>query len=91
MQKTSRRSSFPRTILYAWIALQIVACGGGSGGPGVAAGDTGSNVATATPADDIQIAGSVGDGPVTGATVEVWNARGEMIGSMKSDNTASFR
>jgi len=71
--------------------LQIVACGGGSGGPGVAAGDAGSNVATATLADDIQIAGSVGDGPVTGATVEVWNARGEMIGTMKSDNTASFR
>ena len=84
-------SSFLKTILYVWVAFQIVACGGGSGGSGVAAGDAGGGVAAATLADDIQIAGSVGDGPVTGATVEVWNVRGEMIGSMRSDNTASFR
>ena len=91
MQKTSRRYPFLKAILYVWVALLIVACGGGSGGSGIAAGDAGDGVATATLADDIQIAGSVGDGPVTGATVEVWNVRGEMIGSMKSDNTASFR
>jgi outer membrane biosynthesis protein TonB len=91
MQKTNRISSFLKTIMYIWVAFQIVACGGGSGGSGIAAGDAGGGVAAATLADDIQIAGSVGDGPVTGATVEVWNVRGEMIGSMRSDNTASFR
>ena len=91
MKKTSRRYPFLKTILYLWVAFQIIACGGGSGGSGLAAGDAGGGVAVATLADDIQIAGSVGDGPVTGATVEVWNARGEMIGSMKSDNTASFQ
>ena len=94
MQKTSRRYPFLKTILYVWVVFQIVACGGGSGGSGIAAGDAGDaggGVATATLTDDIQIAGSVGDGPVTGATVEVWNVRGEMIGSMRSDNTASFR
>ena len=91
MQKTNRISSFLKTIMYVWVAFQIVACGGGSGGSGIAAGDAGGGVAAATLADDIQIAGSVGDGPVTGATVEVWNVRGEMIGSMRSDNTASFR
>ncbi|MGB5472479.1 MAG: putative Ig domain-containing protein [Gammaproteobacteria bacterium] len=36
------------------------------------------------------LAGSVGDGPVTGATVEIWSTQGRLIGSMKSDNTASF-
>ena len=72
------------------MAFQIVACGGGTGGSGITAGNAGGGVATATLADDIRIAGSVGDGPVTGATIEVWNVRGEMIGSMKSDNTASF-
>ncbi|MGB5261570.1 MAG: putative Ig domain-containing protein [Gammaproteobacteria bacterium] len=41
-------------------------------------------------ADDIQLTGSIGDGPVTGATVEVWNSQGQLVGSMKSDNTASF-
>ena len=91
MQRISRRSPLLKTILYAWIAFQIAACGGGSGGSGVAAGDAGGGVEAATLADDIQIAGSVGDGPVTGATVEVWDVRGEMIGSMRSDNTASFR
>ncbi len=36
------------------------------------------------------LTGSVGDGPVTGATVEIWSSQGRLIGSMKSDNTASF-
>jgi hypothetical protein len=40
--------------------------------------------------DDINLAGSVGDGPVTGATVEVWSAQGRLIKTMLSDNTASF-
>lgn len=38
-----------------------------------------------------QIGGSVGDGPVTGATVTVYNAAGDVLGTMQSDSNASFR
>ena len=51
---------------------------------------TATTSSTADVTDDIVLAGSVGDGPVTGATVEIWSSQGSLIGSMKSDNTASF-
>ena len=50
--------------------------------------DSASNgVSSAT---SVNVAGSVGDGPVTGAKIEVWSSGGQLLGSMMSDSTASF-
>ncbi|MEZ5543289.1 MAG: putative Ig domain-containing protein [Pseudomonadota bacterium] len=40
---------------------------------------------------DVVISGSVGDGPVIGATITVYSNSGEVLGSMTSDSSASFR
>jgi hypothetical protein len=74
---------------------------GSSGSVGISsASSTSSTAATVSAAAvptapntavDVVIRGSVGDGPVTGATVEVWSSGGQKLGSMKSDSTASFR
>jgi len=93
MSKQFSASLLIRILFTALITMQLAACGGGGGN---SSGGTAS-VATATAnsstdiADDIVLTGSVGDGPVTGATVEIWSARGRLIGTMMSDNTASFR
>ncbi|HUT41293.1 MAG TPA: hypothetical protein VM011_08115, partial [Gammaproteobacteria bacterium] len=81
-------SPFVRFLFLAFIAAQLSACGGGSGTNTAAV--TATTGSTADITDEIVLAGSVGDGPVTGATVEIWSSQGRMIGSMKSDNTASF-
>jgi len=73
-----------RVLLLAVIAVHLVACGAGSGGNALAR-DSASPAA-----DDIVLAGSVGDGPVTGAIVEVWTSKGRLVRKLKSDNTASF-
>jgi len=39
---------------------------------------------------DITVGGSVGDGPVTGATVTVFNASGDIINTLVSDSQARF-
>jgi Putative Ig domain len=80
---------FFRVLLLALFASQLVACGGGS--PSASSNDASVAAATSAVADDITLTGSVGDGPVTGATVEIWSAQGRLIASMMSDNTASFR
>jgi hypothetical protein len=70
-----------KLLMFFLVAMQLVACGGSNGG---------AAAVSATAADDIVLAGSVGDGPVTGATVEVWSSSGRLISTVKSDNTASF-
>ena len=81
-------SPFLRLLFLLLIAAQLSACGGGSGTDATSV--TANTSSTADVTDDIVLAGSVGDGPVTGATVEVWSSKGRLIGSIKSDNTASF-
>jgi hypothetical protein len=48
-------------------------------------------VSTTSTATDVLIAGSVGDGPVTGATITVYTNDGEVLGSVVSDDAATFR
>jgi len=74
-------SLLSKLLFFILVVLQLVACGGGSGG------DAAVSAATA---HDVVLAGSVGDGPVTGATVEVWSSRGHLISTVQSDNTATF-
>ena len=38
----------------------------------------------------VNFSGSVGDGPVTGATVAVYSSQGALLGSFASDSTASY-
>lgn len=86
-------SSLIRIILFAVISAQLAACGGGSdsgAGSTPAASATTANTAVADVTDDIVLTGSVGDGPVTGATVEIWSSQGRLLDTIKSDNTASF-
>ena len=81
-----------RVLLAVALVIQMAGCGGGGGGSGSAGTASAATVTSAsTNAADVVINGSVGDGPVTGATVEVWSSGGQMLGSMKSDSTASFR
>jgi hypothetical protein len=95
MFRRFEKSSFIKTVLFVLIAVSLSACGGGgSTADSPVASNTASTEALTTNdsvTDDIQLAGSVGDGPVTGATVEVWNSRGRLIGTMKSDKQASFK
>jgi len=80
-------------VLVTLLAVQLAACGGGGGSGG---GTVGTVSSASTPlaqgdAINVVIKGSVGDGPVTGAKVEVWSSGGQLLGSMTSDSTASFR
>ncbi|MGB7931446.1 MAG: hypothetical protein WCH04_04375 [Gammaproteobacteria bacterium] len=70
-----------RVLLTVMLAVQLVACGGGGGGAG----------GSADVASDVRIGGSVGDGPVTGATIVVYADNGDELGSMTSNSNASFQ
>jgi len=82
-----------RVLLAALLAILLAACGsGGGGGSTASTGSTGTSVTATQPvAMDTVINGSVGDGPVTGATIEAWSSSGQLLGSMTSDSTASFK
>jgi len=90
-------------VLAAMTAL-LVACGGGGGGGG--GGDTSSSISSGEVAASepvasepvasetvitSEVSGSVGDGPITGATVRIYNKNGEQIATVQSDNTASYK
>ncbi len=79
------QSGFSKVLLCVIFAVQLVACGGGGGG----GGSTGSGAADIASA--VEVSGSVGDGPVTGATIVVYADNGDELGTMSSDNTASFQ
>jgi len=69
---------------YYCLALVMIGCGGGGGG--------GSGIANTTAsASPVNISGSVGDGPVTGATVRIYNQTGVQIAAVLSDNTATYK
>lgn len=88
------------------VAAGLAGCGGGGGGGvvnGVAASRTASeptntagtnttgNTTSNPTTQDVTIAGSVGDGPVTGAKVTVYDTSGAVLDSMVSDSTATYR
>lgn len=86
--------SLPLLILAALLG----GCGGGGGAsPDSAAIATDAARASSTTAtsggtnQNITVSGSVGDGPVTGATVTVYDASGAVLGTMVSDSAAGFR
>ena len=82
-------------ILAAMTAL-LVACGGGGGGGGGDSSISSGEVAASEPIASeavitSEVSGSVGDGPITGATVRIYNKNGEQIAAVQSDNTASYK
>ena len=82
------KSRVAKTLATAVIFSQLVACGGGGG--------SGSSVAGSSPASDnsvptsVDLSGSVGDGPIIGATVEVYSANGKLLDTMLTDNQSSY-
>jgi Putative Ig domain len=77
-------------LLPVILVGQLVACGGGGGGG--SAGDTGSG-SVASGADipsSVSLSGSVGDGPIVGATVSIYSAKGQLLNSVMSDASASY-
>jgi len=85
-----RQSGICKVLLMLVLAIHLAACGGGGGG-----GSTSSGVSagggTIDTASAVRITGSVGDGPVTGATIVVYSVNGNELGAMTSDSTASFQ
>ena len=89
-----------RAGIIVFLAVSA-ACGGGGGG-----GDSSPTVGTPPPPPtpnpppsqpdpgeeiiDNEVSGSVGDGPITGAAVRVYNKQGTLINSISSDQEASF-
>jgi hypothetical protein len=81
MKRQSIQPGFTKVLVVAIVVLQLTACGGGGGG----------SESTASLDSPVEIGGSVGDGPVTGATVVIYNDDGQQIDSVVSDSTASFK
>ena len=93
---------FTQTLIILVIGTQLFACGGDSSSSGAESSivaapavsivpviSGGENTASST--GSVDISGSVGDGPITGATVRVYNNRGELIATVLSDNTATYK
>jgi hypothetical protein len=74
------RTNIIKSVLVASCVALLSACGGGDG-----------NTWSSTETVSSVVSGSVGDGPITGATVEIYNESGNLVGSETSDNTASFK
>ena len=79
------KSRIVKTLATAFIFSQLVACGGGGGN----STSSGSGTDTAL-ANAVEITGSVGDGPIIGATVEVYSADGELLDTMLTDSRSSY-
>ena len=72
--------------LFAFLS----ACGGGGGGGGEnSAGSTGASLEPLSTAATV-ISGSVGDGPITGATLKIFDRSGNLIQTEVSDNSAAY-
>lgn len=67
--------------LAAFTVVLLTACGGGGSGDDLSSTEPESTV----------VRGSVGDGPITGATVNIYNVKGELVRTGTSDNKASYR
>ncbi|VAW73280.1 hypothetical protein MNBD_GAMMA15-660 [hydrothermal vent metagenome] len=78
-----RITRFPIKWLFALIlSTQIVACGGGGEDSNKASGASGPGGAV--------ISGSVGDGPITGATIRIYDRNGVLLQTETSDNAANY-
>ncbi|HHO67505.1 MAG TPA: hypothetical protein ENK12_00605, partial [Gammaproteobacteria bacterium] len=77
--RTDKLFTTGRIVFSATLMLLLSACGGGSTGS-----SEGGPVTS-------QLSGSVGDGPVIGATVEVRSAQGTLLASAGSDANAGYR
>jgi hypothetical protein len=77
-------SVYTRTVLFAILTAQLTGCNMDNG-----SGNSGGG--TADVASAVTLSGSVGDGPVTGATIVVYAENGKELDTMTSDNTASFQ
>jgi hypothetical protein len=73
-------------VVSVVLISQLLGCGGGDNSSG---GSAGGNLA-ADSVVDVDINGSVGDGPIVGATVEIYNHNGKLLGSVISDVAASY-
>ena len=74
--------------LLKWLLLAAVVTVPLSGCLGTSEGDTPAAAAPGAPG--VVISGSVGDGPVTGATVTVYSNSGDILGAVPSDGNAFF-
>jgi len=72
------RANLFKAVLTAFCVALLTACGGSDS-------DTSNEVVRA------EVSGSVGDGPITGATVEIYNVKGELVSTEISDTTASYK
>ncbi len=83
-----------RTLLLLAILL-LAGCNSGGGGTttGTSTSSTGGSTPTPTaPSTTTAIfSGSVGDGPVTGATVRVYSSSGALLGTAVTNSTAGFQ
>ena len=82
------RSRFAKGLMAMVMAVQLAAC--------VEDDDNVTDAAAqgdelGTIASEVVLSGSVGDGPVTGATILVYTNTGSLIGSMTSSSAASFQ
>jgi hypothetical protein len=82
------RSGLAKVLLTMFIALQLAACVDDDDSTTGALSESSD---TALVASDVVVSGSVGDGPVIGATIIVYSNTGTEIGTMTSDNSASFQ
>lgn len=83
------RANYAPTKILPLIALlvQLTACGGGGGGTS----SLSSEPAVAASGPEVVITGSIGDGPVVGATVTVLSASGSVIRRESSDSFANYK
>jgi hypothetical protein len=70
------------------LALIITGCGGGDSS---SVGSASSSEDTTASVDTVDVGGSVGDGPITGATVKIYNNKGKQIAAVLSDHTATYK
>ena len=83
-----------RAVSKRWLRALLLTCAYLLGALGILASGSSSSGGvdvTANIAAPVEISGSVGDGPMTGATVVIYDKHGQQIGTGVSDNTASFR
>jgi len=92
---------YARKILILFLFAGISACGGGGGGASSASPPVGSSPppppASSPPSQDPgeeiidnQVTGSVGDGPVAHATLDIYNKFESLLMSYSSDDQASY-
>lgn len=71
------KSGYSRLLISALVAILLSACGG--------------SVPTIVEDAPVEISGTVGNGPLVGATIKVFNSSGQKIDSMASDHAASYQ